>query len=190
MNETKLQTIEQLRAFLAGTEAVQFQPTPHSTDRYPIVETILKRFGYHHRLNRTEKSVVLRYLVRVTGYSRQQITRLVWRYGDEKPLAKHYRPPAHGLIRRFTANDTRYERLATISVSHLYNLRRAAGYQKLRQHWTKTRPTALPIGERRKPTGDGRPGYIRIDSVPQGDLDGVKGVYHIKRRRQPHPMAK
>jgi hypothetical protein len=27
MNETKLRTIEELRAFLAGTQAVQFQPT-------------------------------------------------------------------------------------------------------------------------------------------------------------------
>lgn len=32
---------------------------------------------------------------------------------------------------------------------------------------------------RRKPRPEGKPGYIRIDSVHQGDQDGVKGLYHI-----------
>jgi transposase InsO family protein len=42
-----------------------------------------------------------------------------------------------------------------------------------------TRPTPVSIGERRKPEPQGRPGYLRIDTVHQGDQDGVKGVYHI-----------
>ena len=42
-----------------------------------------------------------------------------------------------------------------------------------------TRSTQVSIGERRRPQPNGRPGYIRIDTVHQGDLDGVKGVYHI-----------
>lgn len=75
--------------------------------------------------------------------------------------------------------DTRYARLATISVGHLYNLRQEAGYQRQRRHWTKTHGVSLPIGQRRAPAPDGRPGFIRIDSVHQGDQDGIKGVYHI-----------
>ena len=43
----------------------------------------------------------------------------------------------------------------------------------------ETRPTPISIGERRRPEPEGRPGYLRIDTVHQGDLDGVKGVYHI-----------
>ena len=46
-------------------------------------------------------------------------------------------------------------------------------------HWTKTHGNAIPIGERRPPAPEGRPGFIRIDSVHQGDQDGLKGVYHI-----------
>src|ERR1039457_3156178 len=42
-----------------------------------------------------------------------------------------------------------------------------------------TRPTKVAIGERRRPEPGGRPGYLRVDTVHQGDLDGVKGVYHI-----------
>jgi len=45
--------------------------------------------------------------------------------------------------------------------------------------FTKTRPTPVSIGARRKPEPGGRPGYLRVDTVHQGDLDGVKGVYHI-----------
>jgi len=75
--------------------------------------------------------------------------------------------------------DARYERLATLSVSHLYNLRRSVGYQKQRTRFTETRPVKNTIGVRKAPAPDGRAGFVRIDTVHQGDLDGVKGVYHI-----------
>ncbi len=79
----------------------------------------------------------------------------------------------------FVFGDARFELLAGISVSHLYNLRGGKQYQNKRRHWTKTRPTGVPIGQRRAPQPNGAPGYVRIDSVHQGDQDGVKGVYHI-----------
>ena len=72
-----------------------------------------------------------------------------------------------------------YERLAGISVAHLYRLRRCRAYRQRRLHFTKTRPSAVSIGERRRPNPRGQPGYLRVDTVHQGDLDGVKGVYHI-----------
>ena len=72
-----------------------------------------------------------------------------------------------------------YERLATISVSHLYNLRQSTTYTRQRRHFEKTRPKVSSIGERRKPRPNGKPGYIRIDTVHQGDQDKQKGVYHI-----------
>jgi hypothetical protein len=75
--------------------------------------------------------------------------------------------------------DARFERLAGISVSHLYNLRRGTSSQCTRRHWTKTRPTGVLIGQRRAPQPNGSPGYIRIDRVHQGDPDGVTGGYHI-----------
>lgn len=43
----------------------------------------------------------------------------------------------------------------------------------------KTHPVKVNIGERRKPYPEGRPGFLRVDSVHQGDLDGIKGLYHI-----------
>ncbi len=41
------------------------------------------------------------------------------------------------------------------------------------------RPTQVAIGERRWPDPQGRPGYLRVDTVHQGDQEGVKGLYHI-----------
>src|SRR6476469_6628635 len=72
-----------------------------------------------------------------------------------------------------------YARLAQISVGHLYNLRNSTSYRKRAAVWEPTRPTAVSIGERKKPDPKGRPGFLRIDTVHQGDWDGAKGVYHI-----------
>lgn len=211
MNETKLTTLEQVRAFLAGTAGVGFCATRAGEDeRYWHIAGVLARFGYKRRV-KPDKGLILRYLERTTGYSRQQVTRLVKRWSEGKGLRKHYRAPQNGWTRKFTDldvallaetdalhntlsgpatvhlmrralehyGDTRYARLATISVGHLYNLRKERGYLARRQVFTKTRPTGIAIGVRRAPTPDGRPGFIRIDSVHQGDQDGIKGVYHI-----------
>ena len=208
MDDAKLHTVAQVKAFLAGTPDMAL--TVPMVEHYGFIERVLKRFGYAP-LSRPDKGVVLRYLQRMTGLSRQQVTRLVWRYRTYGRVVKGYRPPTNGFPRRFDATDTallaemdalhstlsgpatkklmeraflvfgeaRFARLAGISVSHLYNLRGGKAYQNTRRHWTKTRPTGIPIGQRRAPQPNGAPGYIRIDSVHQGDQDGRKGVYHI-----------
>jgi transposase InsO family protein len=72
-----------------------------------------------------------------------------------------------------------YERLAGISASHVYNLRSRSEYRKRAGVWKKTRVTTVMIGERRRPETRGVPGYLRVDTVHQGDREGEKGVYHI-----------
>lgn len=57
-----------------------------------------------------------------------------------------------------------YQRLASISVSHLYNLRRSKAYRKVRVRVEHTRASQVNIGERRKPQPLGRPGYLRVDT--------------------------
>ena len=210
MNEEQLNTVAQVRAFLNGTQEVRFEPKGEDPERYAFIAAVVKRLDYD-RLPRPDKGVVMRYLARTTGYSRQQVTRLVRRARAGEALVKRYKAPTPGFARRFTAvevallaetdalhgtlsgpatkclmqravavfQDTRYARLATISVAHLYRLRHARGYEMKRRHWTKTRGHGLPIAERRAPAPENRPGFIRIDSVHQGDLDGVKGVYHV-----------
>lgn len=208
MNDEQLRTLGDLQAFLNGTVAMDF--TVRAEQRYDFIARTVRRFDYG-RLKRADKAVVLRFLERVSGYSRQQITRLVKRGGERRKLVKRYRGSRTSFARIYTGadvlllahtdtlhgtlsglatkklmerayglfGDTRYQRLATISVAHLYNLRQRSSYQHQRQVWTKTRPASLPIGERRAPTPNNRPGFLRVDSVHQGDQDGIKGVYHI-----------
>lgn len=91
------------------------------------------------------------------------------------PATKKILQRAYGLF-----NKKEFVRLAKISVSHLYNLRHTFGYREKTKLFQKTRPTTVPIGQRQKPRPEGRPGFIRVDSVHQGDSPtGVKGVYHI-----------
>ena len=75
--------------------------------------------------------------------------------------------------------DERFERLAGLSNSHLYRMRQSTTYRRRRNPTTKTQATQVNIGERRKPHPQGRPGFLRVDSVHQGDLDGRKGVYEV-----------
>jgi len=208
MNNEQLHTLAQMQAFLDGTVALEFAVA--AEERYGFIGRTVRRFGYA-RLKRAEKAVVLRFLERVSGYSRQQLTRLVKRGSERGQLIKRYRGSRTSFARTYTNADVlllahtdslhctlsglatkklmerafelfkevRYERLAKISVAHLYNLRQREGYQRQRQVWTKTRPVSVVIGERRAPAPNNRPGYLRVDSVHQGDQDGVKGVYHI-----------
>ena len=75
--------------------------------------------------------------------------------------------------------NQQYERLAKISVAHLYNLRASARYRNQAAVFEPTRPTAAAIGERRRPDPHGEPGYLRVDTVHQGDQPGAKGVYYL-----------
>jgi transposase InsO family protein len=75
--------------------------------------------------------------------------------------------------------EKQYQRLAKISVAHLYNLRGSARYRNQAAVFERTQSTAAAIGQRRKPDPQGRPGYVRVDTVHQGDRAGTKGVYHI-----------
>lgn len=211
MNEAQVRTLEQVRQVVAGTQALEFRGAEDDEGRYAWIEQVLRRFGYR-QLGRADKGVVLAYLQRLSGYSRAQVTRLVARWVDAKPLVKNYRRPEHAFARRYTAADVAllaevdramgtlsgpatacvlrrqrdvfkvpgFERLGDISVAHLYNLRHSAGYREQRVVLTKTRPTKrVDIGVRRAPAPEGRAGFIRIDSVHQGNHDGIKGLYHI-----------
>ena len=79
--------------------------------------------------------------------------------------------------------DSRFVRLKDISVAHLYNLRNTRQYQSHSSFIDKTRSTSVNIGLRIKPDNQGKPGYLRVDTVHQGDwIDErltKKGVYYI-----------
>ena len=208
MNDNNIKTLPQVRAFLDGTQALEFSLNNRS-ERYDFVRRTLIRLAYH-TLSKSDKGVVLSFLVHVSGYSRIQVKRLTKAWLEHGTL-RSGSSAGNGFTRKYTNADRRllaeldelhntlsvpatkklcecawrlfdlpaYQRLAGISVSHLYNLRRSSTYQRARRKFDNTRPVTSTIGERRKPQPNGQPGYIRVDTVHQGDLDGVKGLYHI-----------
>jgi len=205
----RLETLEQVRAFLDGSEALDIEVHRREAG-YAFVADTLRHFGYT-RLGKADKGVIVRYLCRMTGRSRQQVTRLIAQFRATGEVRDRRGPPARPFARRYTRADiralaaldadhgtlsgpatrklcqrawqlfgeTRFERLASISNGHLYNLRHSTTYSRQRGPVDATRPASVAIGERRKPRPDGEPGFLRVDSVHQGDRDGAKGLYHI-----------
>ena len=201
-------SLEQIRAFLEASQAVEFKGRQRG-EVYEWVTGTLGRQRYREQGKRV-RGLLKRYVAKMTGLSRAQVTRLVSRYLEHSEVKEaSYR--RHRFPSRFTRADLEllakvdeahetlsgpatkkilerefqqyqqaaYEQLATISVAHIYNLRQRRHYRECWLHYTKTRPVQVPIGERRRPRPEGKPGYLRVDTVHQGDLDGVKGVYHI-----------
>jgi transposase InsO family protein len=201
-------SLEEIQAFLEASEEVGFKGR-NREDVYAWVNETLRGQRYQES-KRSGRGVVRRYIEKMTGLSRAQVTRLITLYlGGEEIKAKPYR--RHSFTKRYTREDVelladvdeaheclsgpatqkllyracydfgeaKFRRLASISVAHLYRLRDSTQYRQRRIAYQPTRPTAVSIGERRRPEPNGRPGYLRVDTVHQGDLDGSKGVYHI-----------
>jgi len=189
---------------VAGDDAERYGHISRILKRFDYPQRNKRERGTLHRyLQHTSgysRAQVTRLITRWKG-NRLAETPLAKRYsGPAAPFARTYTPadilllvemdranenvcgPAivHLLQRTYRDyGDVRYERLADLSVSHLYNLRRSAGYLTQRQHFTATRPVCNTIGVRKAPAPEDRAGFVRIDTVHQGDHDGIKGVYHI-----------
>ncbi len=86
MNDGQLQTVEQVRQFLEGSEAVEFRGLT-AKEKYYWIEEVLIRFRYH-RLKRAEKGVIRQYIQKITGYSRSQVSRLIAEYKRTGRLKK------------------------------------------------------------------------------------------------------
>jgi len=132
------------------------------------------RFGYLE-LGKPEKGLMLKFLRKVSGYSDIQVKRFVRQY-FETGRVRLRKAKKRGFIRKYTDADIRL--LATTDELH-GTLSGTGTYRRVRTHFTKTRPRPSIIGERRKPRPNGKPDYIRVDTVHQGDQDGMKGVYYI-----------
>ena len=208
MDDTKWLSLEQIRALLAGAEPVEFAAQGRA-EIYGWVERVLVHYEYARQgkadkgllrryagkmtgLSRAQVTRLIKsYLetgrVKAAEYQRHQFAA---RYTKADVDLLAYVDKAHGNLsgpatRRILAREfevygqAAYERLARISSAQIYRLRATSGYRKRNASYEPTRPTVIAIGERRRPQPNGQPGYLRIDTVHQGDFDGAKGVYHI-----------
>ncbi len=71
MNDNHIKTLAQVRAFLEGTQAVEFSLQTKS-ERYDFIRRTLIRFAYH-AYQSAIKGLLLSFMAHVSGYSRVQV---------------------------------------------------------------------------------------------------------------------
>ncbi|MEK7522993.1 MAG: integrase, partial [Patescibacteria group bacterium] len=208
MTDSRLSHSNQLETFLEGSKEISFESLNSKKEKYNWIREILVRFDFRS-LKKKERGVVRKYLKKISCYSDSQMTRLIkqyfkgkliWRTYNRNIFPTKYTPEdiallnltdnAHSCLngwstkkilmreyKEFKKED--YKIIKDISVAHIYNLRATRQYQSHALTFTKTQAVKRNIGERRKPAPNGVPGYIRVDTVHQGDSEEKKGVYHI-----------
>ena len=208
MDTTHIPTLIQMADYVSGDNTLKLC-CQNKKEAYDYITKVLVTHKYIS-LRKPDKSLIRKFLINITGYSKPQLDRLLGQCNVKGSitLAKRTQPTFKGI---YTLKDIielariddlldglsgpatirvlqrEYQlfgnktciRLKDISVSHLYNLRATDHYRNKRIHYIKTKPAPIKIGERTKPNNQGRPGFLRVDSVHQGDKDKIKGVYHI-----------
>lgn len=201
-------TLTEMQEFVNGSGRLGLSVEGRAA-AYGLIQRVLGTQQYQ-RIGKACKGIVRRFLTKVTGLSRAQMSRLIRRWNHGGRLERR---PAHRrrFPHRYTAQDIallaavdaahqdlsgpairrilqreyhlfghpEYQRLAEISVSHIYNLRRSRTYRNHRVRVLHTRARPVSLAERRKPNPRGQPGYLRVDTVHQGIHDGQAGVYHV-----------
>ena len=208
MRQAEKLSLDQIRAFLEVSEEVRFEGEKREEIYGRVGQTLqIHRYGKRNRAERGLRRSYVAKLTGLSRAQVTRLIGCYLEFGEVKaPKYKRHRFAASYTRADFEllaavdeAHDTlsgpatkrilerehseygkkEYKRLAGISVAHLYNLRKQSRYRERRLHYTKTCPIPVNIGERRKPEPEGRPGYLRVDTVHQGDQDSVKGSYHI-----------
>ncbi len=208
LSDSHIRRVSELVPFLESLHMLRPHPAGSRRERAEWIYARLVRFKYQS-LGKAEKGILIEYLRLMTGCSLRTVKAHIAAYKQGQKLCRDYarnRFPArytnadrellaetdtlHGrlngkstknlLLAEYLAGDDRYARLSHISCAHIYNLRQSRVYHEQVQVQSKTQSVQTAIGERRRPEPDGKPGYLRVDTVHQGDSnDGEKGVYHI-----------
>ena len=208
MNDTELLELNQVREFVNASDSIVFRPA-NRAESYEWVARTLKRFNYFKiskiekgtvraylakrtgysraQLNRLIAQYRENHWIGKKHRTRNcfaksytQVDILLLAETDECHQTLSGTATKKLFERGYNVfGDNRYERLSHISVAHIYNLRKRNIYREKRRYFTKTQRSVVAIGERRKPSPNGAPGYLRIDTVHQGDQDQAKGVYYV-----------
>lgn len=206
MNISHIATIAQIAEFLKASSGLNLKPDTKK-EIYAWLQRFLIR-GRYQKLKKKEKGVVKEFIVKVTGYSEVQIKRLLKKSKDGKLIWEKWQkgcfsavydeidvgllhevdeahklsgPATRAILKReynvFKREE--FRKLANISSSHIYNIRKRISYLRKGNIFNETKSVFIPIGIRMKPKPEGRPGFLRVDTVHQGDKNNKKGMYHI-----------
>lgn len=172
MHEAEWLSIEQMQEFLLGSRQVEFELEGKDAV-YGFLERVL-RHQHYGQWGKRERGVIRAYLVKLSGLSRSQTTRLIARWSATRQVRvlpacrpnfpRRYRSSDVALLAQVDATHEdlsgpairrilqreytvygkpEFERLAELSVSHLYNLRRSVSYRRRRVRVQPTRGKAV-----------------------------------------------
>jgi len=208
MDDSEITTVAQIKRLLSASKGLKLKSATKE-EKYSWLQTAIRRFGFHdlgrkgkglvrrymQQITGTSTSQLTRLIKRhlLTGVIKPADGRRRHRFAqtysreDLELLAEtdnlHGRLSGPATRRIFEgeriSGDKRYKRLCGISPSHIYNLRERPAYKAKALTVSRTKSVQTAIGVRCRPDPSGKPGYLRVDTVHQGDLNGVKGVYHI-----------
>lgn len=209
MNDSNMISLTELREFVKLSKCAEFSSSSTIEETYKWMEETLMKFRYFSLKKKDKGIVITymnlmtglsRSHIKKLIKRKKDKKRILRIEGTRSAFPKMYDAKdialiietdnAHGrmsgnatkaiLKRQYEIyDDLRYEKIRFISVSHIYNLRNTRQYESHALFIEKTKSVNVSIGTRKKPFPEGRPGYLRVDSVHQGDLDKKKGVYHI-----------
>lgn len=206
MDISNISTLADIEKFLKSSVDLELKPDGKK-EMYEWMQRLLLKIRYM-KLRKKEKKLVKAFLKKVTGYCEKQIKRLIkkhrkgtlfWKPWQKNFFAAVYDENDISLLHKVDSvhrlagpgtkkilereheifGNERYRKLKNISVSHIYNLRKRTSYLRRGKNFEKTKFSGIAIGKRMKPKPNGRPGFLRVDSVHQGDLNKGKGVYYI-----------
>ncbi len=208
MDDSKIVNIQQVKFFLQSSRNIQFRGLSRKV-KYTWINKILGRFKYYSlskkekgfirkyimMITALSRAQVTRLIDRKLKEGNIEASlagkrgfRTIYGRFEKKLLAEtdnvHERlsgPATKRILEReyYIFKDKRFEYLKNISSSHIYNLRASKTYRIHSVTVGKTKSIQSSIGKRCKPEPKGVPGYLRVDTVHQGDRDGEKGVYHV-----------
>ena len=203
MNDEKLITIGQVKQFLKGSDTLRFEGISIE-ERYRWIESALVRFKYHQlkRAEKGVIRQYLQKMSGYSRAQVCRLIRQYYRHGRlRKTDCKRHRFPVKytlaDIVLLAKTDELRgylsgpatkkimeqewavyghmeFRTISQISVAHLYNLRRSYLYRNLNKRYTRTKPAVVNIAERARPNPEGKQGYIRVDTVHQGDRGTVR----------------
>jgi len=102
MNDSKLNSMAQIKSFLAQTKEIEFNKKSKK-EAYRWIEETLRKFTYVI-ISKKEKGLIRRYLMKITGYSKSQLTRHISQYCTTGELKiKEY--DRHKFQKKYTPQD-------------------------------------------------------------------------------------
>jgi len=209
MQDENVVSIDQIKEFLKlSNDATRFL-AENKVERNLWIENVLNKFRYFSCVKKEKTIIkkyiakmtgLSKTQVKKLVAKKRELGKIIVAYSNCRRFPKKYGasdialliktdnlhgrlsgPATKGiLIREYnTFHKQDYRNISNISISHIYNLRATRQYVSHSLTIKKTNPTKISIGQRMRPENNGAPGFLRVDTVHQGDLDKEKGIYHI-----------